>query len=641
MSDGHDAELSVFPPESRRAGDTNGGSLAASSSRTGAHDARDPSRAERWLGWWRRPLGSPRAIPVALVVTLALSAPMFFLHYDSDDYFQLASLASRGTIDGVARAPWDLYAFAKDRATNVALREEGVWPWFADLDVLLAFFRPLASLSRALDEALWPGNIPLAQLHSLAWFALLLGLAGSLYRKLVATPWIAGLAFVLFASDEARSTTVAWLCNRNALISLAFGFAALRAHHLARAEGARVQAVLAPLFLALGLLGGETALQMGGYLFSYALFLDRGTLRSRVLSLAPYALVVACWAVAYKLLGYGAQGSGFYLDPVRTPLAFAAVVPERLVTYALALFGGVSTDWLDLLPLLGHDPRPLFLPAALVCSVLLVVAFGPLYRRDATVRFWVVGALLCALPACGVRPSDRMLTGSALGGMAVLATFLGALLDRVYPGRVRAWTVAFAAALAFVNLVYAPIARPFLISLNDSFDALLARADASLPQEPALAAQTLVLLNPPWDTFGIFVRLYREGHGRVQPKHYRWLATGTSSLRVERVDEHTLKLAPGAGYLATSSQQVLRSLERPLQVGEQVALEGVTLEVLSLTDDGRPREVSVRFATPLDDPSLRLFQWGAHEYVPFVPPAVGASVTLPAVDIARVLAGEG
>lgn len=633
MADGREADLSVFSP----GGVVESGPASGRDTTPRALD----TRPARWLDWVRKPLGSPLAIPGALVVTLLLSAPMFFLHFDSDDYFQLASLSGHSEVDGVARAPWDLYAFAKNRSTNVVLRESGVFPWFTDLDVLLAFFRPLASLSRWVDHTLWPDSIPLMQLHSLAWFALLLGVVAALYRKLVPTPWVASLAFILFASDEARATTVAWLCNRNALISLAFGFAALYAHHRGRAEGARLSLVLAPLWLALGLLGGETALQIGGYLFSYALFLDRGTLRSRALSLVPYGVVVVIWAVAYKTLGYGAQGSGFYLDPVRTPLAFLQVVPERLVIYALALFGGVSTDWLDLLPLLGLDPRPYFLPLAIVCTALLVIAFSPLYRSDARVRFWTVGALICALPACGVRPSDRMLTGSALGGMAVLATFLGALVDRVYPHKVRLWLVAFAGALAVINLGYAPIARPFLISLNDSFDGLLGRADASLPTEPAFSEQTLVLVNPPWDTFGIFVPLYREGHGRVLPKHYRWLATGTSSLRIERVDAHTLKLAPAAGYLATSSQQVLRSLERPLAVGEKVALEGVTFEVLALTDDGRPSEVSVRFDEPLDSPKLRLFQWGAHEYVPFVPPPVGESVTLPAVDIGRVLAGEG
>jgi hypothetical protein len=314
-------------------------------------------------------------------------------------------------------------------------------------------------------------------------------------------------------------------------------------------------------------------------------------------------------------------------------------VPERLLIYALSLFGGGSADLFDLLPMFELPTRPIQLPLAIACTSLTVLALAPLYRRDRHVRFWALGCLLAALPACGVKPADRMLTGAALGGMALLATLFGSLVDRTYPGKPRAWLTAFASVLAVINLGYAPIARPFLIASNDGFDLRLGHADASIPRTPSLRAETLVLMNPPWDTFAIFFPFYRAAHELPRPRHYRWLATGVSDLTVERVDTNTLKLTQGDGFLSVPSQQLMRSPTRPMHVGEQVVLDGVTLEVVSLTADARPLAVLARFAEPLESPTLRFMKWHAHGYEPFEPPVIGTSVTLPKVDLPTALAG--
>ncbi len=610
--------------------------------------------------WVQAQLGSRRGYAWAMALSLITALPALWVRFDSDDRFQVASLEQNPDIAGIARAPWDLYSFAKDRASNIALREEGVFPWWTDTGALISFFRPLASWSRWLDQTLWPQHVPLMQLHSLAWFAFLLWSAAQLYRRFSPAPWVGGLAFVLFAFDEARAATIAWLCHRNTLISLAFGFSALAAHarwraqardeagpssHAARARTSmldRGAAWWGPVAFAFALLGGETALQVCGYLIAYALFLDQGSRRERFGALLPYLGVLAVWAVAYKLLGHGAEGSAFYTDPLRHPLAFARLLPGRLSVYALAQFEGISAEWFNLLPVFGVDPNYVLWPLAIGCAAALIAALTPLYRRDPLVRFWAVGSLLAAVPACGVAPTDRMLTGAGLGAMALLAALLSALVEKTYPALrpvPRRSLMAFGMMLAVVNLGIAPVLRPFLIGMMDGFDAKVARADANISRAPEVEHETFVLLNPPFDTFAIFFSLYRETEGIPRPERVRWLATGVSDLRVERVDARTLKLAPADGYLSTPSQQVLRSLDRPLRVGEQVALSDVTFEVLSLTEDGRPKEVLARFTQPLEAAKYRWLQWGKHEYVPFRPPAIGQAITIPAVDL-RLLLSE-
>ena len=67
-----------------------------------------------------------------------------------------------------------------------------------------------------------------------------------------------------------------------------------------------------------------------------------------------------------------------------------------------------------------------------------------------------------------------------------------------------------------------------------------------------------------------------------------------------------------------------------MKIGQEVALSGLTVKVLSLTDDARPKRVSFRFDSPLEDPSLNFVAWRLYEYVPFTPPQIGETLFLPA-----------
>ena len=64
-----------------------------------------------------------------------------------------------------------------------------------------------------------------------------------------------------------------------------------------------------------------------------------------------------------------------------------------------------------------------------------------------------------------------------------------------------------------------------------------------------------------------------------------------------------------------------------------VAYGGTTVEVIDVTEDGRPAEVSFQFNVDLEDPSLMWLQWNDGVYVPFELPEVGETVILPSVTI--------
>ncbi|MFZ5476258.1 MAG: hypothetical protein ACOZNI_05730 [Myxococcota bacterium] len=54
-------------------------------------------------------------------------------------------------------------------------------------------------------------------------------------------------------------------------------------------------------------------------------------------------------------------------------------------------------------------------------------------------------------------------------------------------------------------------------------------------------------------------------------------------------------------------------------------------EVLAVTHDGRPLEVRFTFPAPLEDPSVRVFAMRDGGIVPWTPPAIGETATLPPI----------
>jgi len=63
--------------------------------------------------------------------------------------------------------------------------------------------------------------------------------------------------------------------------------------------------------------------------------------------------------------------------------------------------------------------------------------------------------------------------------------------------------------------------------------------------------------------------------------------------------------------------ELYRSINKPMHKGQKVQLEGLAIEVVEVTDDGRPLRVRFDFAEPLGGRSLPLLPLGRQP----VPPA--------------------
>jgi hypothetical protein len=588
------------------------------------------SRCQSWLS-------KPAATPWLVLVALVLNAPALGTGLMLDDNFHAVVFSDEPAQVGPSLAPWDGFAFAKDPESIQRMIDQGIFAWWSDLEARFSFFRPLTSLTIWLDHRLWPGTPALMHAHSLLWYGVLLYVIAHVYRRFSIAPAFAGLALAIYALDDARAMTVGWIANRGALLALVCGFAALLAHDSWRSTGRKRWLAAAVSALAVGLLCAEAAVQALGYLLAYALFLDQGPRKQRAWSLVPYAVLVVVWRAVYTAIGYGAARTERYIDPGSDPLRFIEAALGRMPVLLTAQFAGLTADLADTLKFVEPGLIKLILPLCLVCIGVLVWLFAPLWRSRREVRFWAMGTFLSTIPVCAVTVGDRLLAATALGGSALIACLLLAILDRAKPYRTRLAVYA-GVALGVINLVIAPLLLPLQSYWLVYLGRYIASAEASVPSGPEIANKTLVMLNPPADDHGIYMPFHRQVHGGTMPEHIRWLATGDSDLRVTRVDPFSLEIKPSRGFLAPGSLWTLRSPKKRSFVGETLELTGVTYRVTEVTTDGRPAEVLVRFAAPLNSDEFIWLQWGNRGgYVPFSLPEPGTSVVVPAIDFESLL----
>jgi hypothetical protein len=593
------------------------------------------ARVQRWLA-------HRRAVAAILCVALLLACASLDTGLGADDHIHALILRGEVPFEGWARAPLDLFRFADGVPAHTrALMEQGVFPWWADPEAKLAFFRPITAATHWLDHRLWPDAPWLMHLQSLLWFAALLLLVSRLYAHLIQPGWVAALALLLFALDDARAPPLAWIANRNALVAATFAVATLVLHDLWRRGGRRAAGWAAPPMLVLGLLGGEGAVAVGGYLFAYAVFLDRGPWVRRLATLAPYAVVVVVWRAAYVALGYGVQGSGVYLDPASSPLAYAHAVLVRVPVLWLSQWGLPWSELWTLYPYMTDGAERWVFALALLVLAGTIALVAPLWRRDPRVRFWATGAALALLPAAATFPADRLLTLVALGAMPLLAMVVAWAVERLRQGPSRS-AMPLRALLHGVVLVHVVLAVALFPMRARGIEAVrdaLERADAGVPAGADIAQRTVIYANPPGDPFAAYVPIMRADAHRPRPAAQRWLATGLSDVRLTRVDAHRLHVQPEEGFVESPMERMLRSPGRPLAPGDVVTLSDVRIEITGQTPDARPASALFTFDRPLEHPSLLWLHWGVVGYEPFQPPSVGQTRVLPAIDLARATFG--
>jgi hypothetical protein len=521
----------------------------------------------------------------------------------------------RGLADGVV----GMFTFASgDPAQNRELIERGVLlPWWADQELRVAFFRPLSALSHALDFLCWPEAVRAMYLHSLLWLGLAIAAATRLYRQLEPEKPVAAGAALLFAMDPAHAGAACWLSSRNTLIATFFGVCAISSW----VQGRRA---LSTLLIAASLLSSEAGVGAVAYLGCYTWLLDRRPLRVRILDLMPVVLVTVTWRALHVVFGFGASGSGAYIDPVPDLHAWSAVLPERLTASFGAGLGLIPAD-------LSFVARPeharVLLALALLTVLLFALVVYDCIRTDPVARFWAAGSVLAALPLTAAPPNDR--------GLLLVTLGLKALVVRVVVARAGSGTsdrlARTRSVIGMGFLAWHALAAPLMLALRagqfQAFGRVTAGTDAALDAIPDLPHRTVVVMNPPLDLFASYVQPRRAVRGVAMAGHFYWLASPTSKLSVTRVAPDTLEVTRAGGLCSTALERLYRRDPTSLRPGTSVELDALRVEIVASAADGKPATARFHFRAPLEDESLVFLAWRAGTYARVAPPGLGQTRT--------------
>jgi hypothetical protein len=529
----------------------------------------------------------------------AITAPFVF-----DDY--LHDMMIRGSYPS-PRGPFDLYDFIGN-GDRAILYDRGVYPWWSDPQLTIRFWRPLSSAVLWFERGITSNSLAL-HLHSYLWWSLLVLASARFYLRRLPRR-AALLATAIFALAPCHVIPLAWLANREALLSLTFGIAALDEATRTDSASESKRVLLTLLLWTLALLSGEYALCMLGY-FAGAWLLAtvaHAKLRTRTQSLLrclSFAIPALTYLGARKALGYGTHGSAFYSDPSDNLRVYLGTAPRRIVTLALDAFWSLDLHALHL------ESAWYLLAGSAALSVYLTLiglrwltTCGERSSID-LLRWSLPGALLALVPVAAAMPSPR-LVGCALFGLAPL---LGTLIDCVWREptdiQIKAPTAAFMAALAFAfsGLVHGPMTALLLSREFSSaprvFKDKIAEAVHDLTQTKEL---DLVLVR--FLAAGFYLPSALDVAGHAPTKTLMLSLCGKVLMRRTEATLTSFELiAPeGESLFLTGPGNLFRPADAPLasmRVGERVSLPELEVVVTEVNAKG-VRTAMFTLAKPME-----------------------------------------
>jgi len=609
-----------------------------------------PHRIEKLIGWLERWFQRRWFIGHVALMGMILGLPSLWLGWQADDLFHRAGFIELEQFPSVEDPVLNMFAFVSGRdGENRRLIDEGRMPWWAPDHLRLSFFRPITAMTHWVDYKLWPNSAALMHLQSLMWYGALVVAVAFLFRQIQGSRVSAGLAALMFAIDDGHAMPVCWLANRNSVVAALFGALCLICYHRWRQCGFRWGVIAAPLLLAASVLSAEAGVGTAAFLLAYAVFLDPGRLRQRMIAILPCVVVGVVRWVLYHQAGYGAYGSDVYIDPARSPLRFLIAVMNRL---PLLLWGQFSFPPSDLSLMLSRDATTVFRLIAIVFSGLLLVLLKPWLMRDARARFWLAGMLLAMLPICATFSSDRLLIIAGIGGMGFLGLFLGSWRAAPEHAQSRRWSRFGNGCCCWpfvgVHLLIAPLLFwPNAYGVK-VFGSLISRASASLPHDADVEDDEVFILSAPAGFLTMFASTYQALNEKPVPRRTMVLGASIGRETISRIDDKTLAIRPQGGFLLPPGanpavvpgiaglrnamplfDRLFWSPDDPFEAGRRIKLTGLTITVATVTPDGRPDTVYFQFEKPLEDSGYRWVMWDQGVYASVELPAVGQAIVLP------------
>lgn len=583
------------------------------------------STAARWFDW-------PRGALTSLVLILLVCLPGLGTNFVADDLLHREML--RGSQAGALRTADMAYCFGGGPKHVAPLKWE---PWWTNPELRLCYFRPLSSLTLALDHRLFANHPAAAHVHGLLWFLLACGGVYFLARTLL-DDRTAAVASFIYGTSTAAFTARLWIAARHASVAAAFCAVGLALYVAHRQRGHTLRAAFGLAVLALGLLGGEGALGGFGFVFAYELVCAKDSRRTRLAFGSVAAALVLGFVGWYSHTGFGAVGCGAYLDPMRNPVEFLAALPGRSLTLlSQVVFGTPSGPWM--MPPL----RPVLPLSGALGLGLLLAAVG--LRREqlgtqvlAVLRFLAFGAALAVGPATTALLGGRVLLIPGIG----LSIFLAAVTRpwerstyalpvpplRLRPLLGRLAVLALIAGFAVLSPVI-DVGQLYFLYLTERAE----RQMASSPLDRCPAAERYFVLGTNEITVGWYAPyLLKDAIGQ---RPWDQLSLATGDLELTRTGERAICLHTRGGQVLAGMLYQEFGPQDPTRRGHRdVALTGATLHLGEANARGVQSlclELTGPHAAPADDPRYCWLRYDGTRLLPIRLPAIGDGLTIPYV----------
>lgn len=573
---------------------------------------------------------SERLTTVQLLTLFALlTCPMWFAPFMADDFFHLMLLADKSPLPHIRDGSlWGLFSFIhQDPDYRQALIHNGVLPWWVSDKFYFIFWRPLAEISHKLDFILAPYSSVFAHIHSIAWFLALALLFRQLLKELKLNTQLIFIAFFIFLFDGHHAAVIEWIANRNALMSAFFMLLALLLHHHSSKQQAIFYTLLALASLALGLFSGEAALAGGGYFFAYALLLDRRGFLRGFAAILPYLVLVLVWMAIRSQLGFGADGSVLlYIDPLVQPQEFLQALLTRLPMTLFFLFSVLPAETFPMMLFFGDKAVWIYFCIAMAFVLFLFLICFRLLKHQATIQFFLLGAVISIIPFCSLITQDRLLLIPSIGTSVVIAYLIqqGVFYTHKHLANGRQKLLKFTSyTLLITHMVIAPVY--FFIAGITVSNAALNQQHKILAVEEVKEGQTVIIAKGALLSSALFkvVRTFEE---KIVPEQVLLLSDFSRHLTLERLSESDFILTRTEGFSYLFEQSFRDIQKEPFAIGDELITASVKLSVLEINESGQPVKLQVSLLQTLDN--YLFLNEEERAFTPIQLPAIGETMPL-------------
>ena len=575
---------------------------------------------------------SRKHILLPVLLGLLLVSPSLFTGLQLDDYYHWG-LVTENPLAKPGDDPagiFKLFTFLDGNPERTQwLVDKGLLPWWTLPDVKYMFWRPVSEITHGIDYLLWPDQPMLMHAHSLLYFVLLLWATCKLLQR-----WLTGRALHwacwIFCLSYTHGFAAGWLANRNAVLASLFIALTLYCHDRWRVGHQLRFHFIALLCFVLGLLCGEMGVSGGLFLLAYALCLESAygdqpllpRFIRRMFTIAPYGFAGIVWLVARGSMGYGAEGSGHYVDPANLSL-FLVTVSERYVLLANGLFWSLPPEFAPLLP------AGFALGIAAVGFSLLGYVLLPLLKTSSLARFFLCAIAIMLVPVCATQPHSRLLIAASIPLAALVGLYLGARAERDENGGglrgllARALTTVFMLSL----LVLSPLLLAFeSVQMKIAMDGVLNRGAINLQINEDQQNKVHVILNPPLSSVAGYIQGVRDFHGLPTANAVIPLVSASGPVAMRITENGSVELSSPVGLYQAAQESLLRAPSHALQVGDTLTAAGIRATVLAVNRDGVPTRVVFQLPANRNDYVFHLWRAGKPVQCELSPP--GTAVTL-------------